>query len=182
MPRYRQAMNRSARARLNAAHFHATFRPSRPLEGAFARHCVSRTGCGVLRVCPCKRTPGRRPATPPFRHYERNVRMHHCETEGHRSCAPSDGFAKAGSGPTIAEVERREASIPAGMQGASQAPAGLRHWPAVGCRCTRAPFGAPLPLGRGGKRRGENANLGGLMPRENDDACLEASVARIERS
>ena len=25
------------------------------------------------------------------------------------------------------------------------APAGLRHWPADGCRCTRAPFGAPLP-------------------------------------
>ena len=25
------------------------------------------------------------------------------------------------------------------------APAGLRHWPADGCRCTRAPVGAPLP-------------------------------------
>jgi len=32
--------------------------------------------------CLCKQTPGRRPATPPFRHYERNVRMHQCETKG----------------------------------------------------------------------------------------------------
>jgi hypothetical protein len=33
-PRYRQAMNRSARARLDDPHFHATFGPSRPREGA----------------------------------------------------------------------------------------------------------------------------------------------------
>jgi len=28
--------------------------------------------------------PGRRPAKPPFRHYERNARMRQCETEEHR--------------------------------------------------------------------------------------------------
>ena len=63
-----------------------------------------------------------------------------------------------------------------GTRSASQALAGVRYSPAVGCRCTRAPFGAPLPPGRGGKRRGENANLGGLMPRENGDACLEEAA------
>src|SRR6185295_9046901 len=117
MPGYRQAMNRNARAHLDATYFHATFSPSRPLEGAFARHCVSRTGCGVLRVCPCKRTPGRRPATPPFRHYERNARMRQCETQGHRSCATPKRFAKAGPEPTIAAVERREASVADATQG-----------------------------------------------------------------
>jgi hypothetical protein len=68
----------------------------------------------------CKQTPGRRPAKPSFRHYERNVRMHQCEIDGHRSYATPRGFAKAGSEPIIAAVERREASIPRhGMRGAS---------------------------------------------------------------
>ena len=61
--------------------------------------------------------PGRRPAKPPFRHYERNARMRQCETQGHRSCATPERSAKAGPEPTTAAVERREASIPAGMQG-----------------------------------------------------------------
>jgi len=160
MPRYRQAMNRSARARLNAAHFHATFRPSRPLEGAFARHCVSRTGRGVLRVCPCKRTPGRRPATPPFRHYERNVRMHQCEIEGHRPIWHSPLTSRQGGPGT----NNRRGGAPRGERRRCDArrplaPAGLRHWPADGCRCTRAPVGAPLPSCRD---EGKLANLGGL--------------------
>ena len=40
-------------------------------------------------------------------------------------------FIPRGPGPTTAAVERREASIPRhGMQGASHAPAGVRHSPA----------------------------------------------------
>jgi hypothetical protein len=37
-----------------------------------------------------------------------------------------------------------------------------------GCRCTRAPVGAPLPSFC---KREILANLGGLTPRENDDVC-----------
>ena len=62
-------------------------------------------------------------------------------------------FIPRGAGPTAA-VERREASVPVRADCASLsawnarrplAPAGLRHWPADGCRCTRAPVGALLP-------------------------------------
>jgi hypothetical protein len=54
---------------------------------------------------------------------------------------------------------------------------GLREWPAHdnGCRCTRAPVGAPLPS----FGRGKDANLGGDKPREKDDACA-VFVARVE--
>ena len=34
-------------------------------EGAFARHCLSRTGCGVPRVCACTQSPGRPPEPRP---------------------------------------------------------------------------------------------------------------------
>ena len=49
-----------------------------------------------------------------------------------------------------AAVERREASIPRRADGESlpaRGHAGQRYWSAhnTGCRCTRAPFGAPLP-------------------------------------
>ena len=43
-------------------------------------------------------------------------------------------------------VRRLRKLVCAGTQGAcAMAPAGLRYWPADGCRCTRAPVGAPLP-------------------------------------
>jgi hypothetical protein len=51
--------------------------------------------CGLAR----NHAPGRRPATPSFRHYERNVRTHQCHVEGHRSCATPGDVAKAGSEP-----------------------------------------------------------------------------------
>ena len=56
-----------------------------------------------------------------------------------------DCFIPRGTGAENPAVERREASVSAETQGASQASAGLRHWSAQGCRCTRAPVGAPLP-------------------------------------
>ena len=116
--------------------------------------------------------PGRRPATPPFRHYERNVRMHQCETGGHRSCATPKGLAKAGPEPTIAAVERREASVLRyWTQGASHAPAGVRHSPADGCRCTRAPVGAPLP----------SLVMRGNM-QTSEDKCLARRMMRARKS
>ena len=79
-------------------------------------------------------------------------------------------FIPRGPGPTIVAVERREASVADATQGASQAPAGVRHSPADGCRCTRAPVGAPLPSL---SEEGAVQTSEGLMPRENDDACLK---------
>ena len=40
---------------------------------------------------------------------------------------------------------RRPATARLRASSSRYAPAGLRHWPADGCRCTRAPVGAPLP-------------------------------------
>ena len=117
--------------------FDATFAASRSRQGAFARHCDGRTGCGVPRVAVCKQLPGGS-GNPPS-----------AITSGREELA--DGEASLlhprGTGPTTAAVERREASVADGMgrKAPRYAPAGLRHWPADGCRCTRAPVGAPLP-------------------------------------
>jgi hypothetical protein len=43
----------------------------------------------------------------------------------------------------------------------AMAPAGLRYWPAQGCRCTRAPVGAPLPC-----------MVRGTVPQTSEDKCL----------
>ncbi len=97
-------------------------------------------------------------------------------TQGHRTCATPNGFS-GGIGATNPAVERREASVPVSADGASLsawnarrplAPAGLRHWPADGCRCTRAPVGAPPPHCYEGIWQTSEE----LMPRENKDACL----------
>jgi hypothetical protein len=83
-------------------------------------------------------------------------------------------FTPRGTGPTIAAVERREASIPAGMQGARYGACGptllVRPKGAVAqaCRCTRAPVGAPLPSH---VATGKQQTSGEPMPRENDGAC-----------
>ena len=66
--RYRQAMNRCGRVWLDDPDFDATFASSRSRQGAFARHCDGRTGCGVPRVAVCKQ-PREAPETrpPPLR-------------------------------------------------------------------------------------------------------------------
>ena len=56
-------------------------------------------------------------ALPPLRAERANAPM---QDRRARSCATPRGLAKAGPEPTIAAVERREASVPAGTQGASQ--------------------------------------------------------------
>ena len=78
--------------------------------------------------------------------------------------------------PARDRANNRRGGAPRGERPASWdvrrplAPAGVRHSPADGCRCTRAPVGAPLPslFEEGAVQTSE-----GLMPRENDDACLK---------
>ena len=53
-------------------------RPPRVLSRGIALAGRDAGSCGL----PMQASPGRRPATPPFRHYERNVRTHQCETKG----------------------------------------------------------------------------------------------------
>ena len=96
------------------------------------------------------------------------------QDRGHRSCATPEGLAKAGSEPTIAAVERREASIPRhGMQGASQR---LR------ATITGPPTGAAAPERLSALRfphvvmRENWQTSEGLMPRENDEACAERNA------
>ncbi len=107
--------------------------------------------------------------------------MRQCETEGHAHVnAPR--FRQGGPGAKKSprwSAERRASPgcancvswFARGREGERSRPAGLRHWPADGCRCTRAPVGAPLPRGCEGK----TANLGEQMPRENDDACAPST-------
>jgi len=54
---------------------------------------------------------------------------------------------------------RRPATARLRASSSRYAPAGLRHWPAEGCRCTRAPVGAPPPL----CYEGTTTNLGGAI-------------------
>ena len=58
-----------------------SFRSGR--QGCFREALLKQVGIGVLRVCLASKPPGDVRATPPSRHYERDVRMHQCETEGH---------------------------------------------------------------------------------------------------
>ena len=137
--RYRQAMNRRGRARLDDSDFHATFASSRSRQGAFARHCDGRIGCGVPRVAVCKATPGGS-GNPPS-----------ATTSGREVLADGEAYfasSRAGPGqqPPRWSAERRAFPL---ERKARYAPAGLRHWPAEGCRCTRAPVGAPLPSSSG---------------------------------
>src|SRR5262245_43616377 len=70
---------------------------------------------------------------------------------------------KRGPRPKIATVERREASVLRyWTQGASHAPGMSRHDMPNGCRCIRAPVGAP-PTPHGGTRI---QNSGTIVPRE----------------
>jgi hypothetical protein len=98
--------------------------------------------------------------------------MHPCQTEGHRSCATPQGMAKADSGPINRRGGAPRGERPPAARIAKADPRGDARTRVSGpikngCRCTQAPFGAPLPLAE----RDEYANLGGHMPREKDDAC-----------
>src|SRR6185436_11989758 len=108
---------------------------------------------------PCTQTPGGsgKTALPPLRAERANAPM---RDRGHRSCATPEGLAKAGPEPTIAAVERREASVPAGTQGA--------RW-RLRAYVTGPPTGAAAPERLSALRSlivetRDTANLGGRMP------------------
>src|SRR5262245_5897219 len=78
--------------------------------------------------------------------------------------------SRAGPEPKIPQwsAERR-ASYVTGREAFRKTPVGLRYWPAQGCRCTRAPVGAPLPhLARWGHWQTSED----ILPRENDAVCV----------
>jgi hypothetical protein len=130
------------------------------------------------------RRPGGARATPPIRHYERIVRMHAPKPEDTRRVRPtSEGFALAGSGPKnrrggAPRGERPPAAqtVKASLRGDACGP---REWSAhiTGAAAPERLSALRFPL----FVRGKDANLGGDMPRENDDACSDAaaSAARI---
>jgi len=148
----------------------------RPVHrGRLRRRARVGTGCGVLRAW-LVTTPREAP---------RQDRPS-ATTSGTRECASarSKGTAHV-QRPKVSprrvrsqqsprwSAERRTSRV-MGRRAPALAPAGVRHSPADGCRCTRAPVGAPLPS-RG--VREQLAKLGGLMPREKDDACVDYSRA-----
>ena len=114
--------------------------------------------------------PGRRPAKPPFRHYERNARMRQCETEGTAHVQRPKVSPRRDRSPQTAAVERREASVPAGTQGARDS-AFTRVFVAL-CACGRTSFARRrVPLHPSACRRSapslcvvrETAKLGGAF-------------------
>src|SRR6476661_6723737 len=85
---------------------------------------------------PCTQTPGGS-GNPPS-----------ATTSGREELADGEAFLLH---PARDRANNRRGGAPRGERPASWdvrrplAPAGLRYWPADGCRCTRAPVGAPLP-------------------------------------
>jgi hypothetical protein len=130
-----------------------------------------------------RRSGGSR-AKPPSRHYERDVRTHQCEIDGHRSCATPRGFAKAGSAPInrrggAPRGERPPAAqtVKANLRGDARGPASKvrskKRVPLHPSACRRS---APS-LCVSGKR----PSLGGVLPREKDDAWINGSVQQATK-
>jgi hypothetical protein len=82
-------------------------------RGRLRRRARVGAGCGVLRVWLVTRPPGGVRATPPFRHYERNVRMHPCRTKGHAHVHRPEDWPRRARSQKIAAVERRRRASPA---------------------------------------------------------------------
>jgi len=108
---------------------------------------MGRAGCGVPRVCRCKQTPGGSGNPPSATTSGRNKRVH---ARLRRAMELADGEAHL-LHPARDRANNRRGGAPRGERPTSLdarrplAPAGHHHWPADGCRCTRAPVGAPLP-------------------------------------
>jgi hypothetical protein len=125
--------------------------------------------------------PGRRPAKPPFRHYERNVRTHQCGTEGtahvHR-LKVSPRRAGANKSPRWS-AERRASPM--------RRKAPRKRLRASDNRPRRVPRKHPSACRRSAPSlcvRGSYAKLGGFLPREEDGACSDfiAAVAMREQA
>ena len=135
--------------------------PSRPPQGARREALHEQVGIGVLRVA-LQATPG-------------GLRNTALTTKGgregsSREIRDRDARSRLGQGP---KAENRRGGAPRGEH-----PRGCRRLaracgptrPVTGCLAgTRAPIGAPLPR----SREGTYSNLGGHLPRENDDACAD---------
>jgi hypothetical protein len=142
---YHQAMNSRARVRLTTSIFVAPCcRPAH--RGRLRRRARDRCGTGVLRVA-LSAAPGRRPATPPSRHYERDARTRYVKLESTAPLCNAQEIHRDGLGAKKSprwSAERRASPGCAdcvswsarGRKGERSRPAGLRHWPAKGCRCT----------------------------------------------
>jgi hypothetical protein len=138
---------------------------TRPAQGLQSCRPVRR---GCFREALLKQDGMRRPASlcmhtdareAPERHRPPATTGGTCE--GHRSCATPQGMAKAGSAPKNRRGGAPRGERPPARRHGESLPArgraDLRYWSALnGCRCTRAPVGAPLPSftrGRFGKAR-----------------------------
>ena len=122
------------------------FAPSRPLEvlsRGIAMAGRDAASCGLPMQADPREASGNT-ALPPLRAERANAPM---RDQGHRSCAPPDRLAKAGPEPTTAAVERREASVPAGTQGAQRQRvyARLRRAMRLRAYVTGPPTGAAAP-------------------------------------
>ena len=160
-------------------------RPAR-VRVLFARHRMSRTGCGVLRVCSMQAIPREasgNTALPPLRAERANAPMRDqraplmctarrfCHSASKTRVHALMGGLGANKSPRWS-AERRTSRV-MGRRAPALAPAGVRHSPADGCRCTRAPVGAPLPS----FVEREHANLGG--PSASRERSRMACVAVI---
>src|SRR5512138_376405 len=83
-------------------------RPPRVLSRGIAEAGWDAASCGLS----CTHPPGGARATPPSRHYERDLRMQPGEARGHRRVRqrPKESPRRA-RGQKTAAVERREASV-----------------------------------------------------------------------
>jgi hypothetical protein len=145
----------------------------RPVHrGRLRRRARVGAGCGVPRAW-LVTTPREAPETEPSATTSGREEL----TDGEALLASSRagpepinrrGGAPRGERPASWDVRRR-AEARSRASSTHYAPADLRYWSADGCRCTRAPVGAPLPSLCAVRK---TTNLGEPMPRENEAACV----------
>ena len=138
---------------------------------------MGRAGCGVPRVCRCKQTPGGSGNPPSATTSGRNKRVH---ARLRRAMELADGEAHL-LHPARDRANNRRGGAPRGehprwgarrlASACGRTSLARRRVPLHPSACRRS---APLICDEG-----QYANLGGQMPRENDDACAEV-VARVE--
>ena len=150
---YHHAINTRGRIRLDATVCSGTVAASRSRQGALREASHGQSGMRRPALLPCKQHPGGS-GNPPS-----------ATTSGREELTDGEAFLlhpapdrshKSRGGAPRGERRRCDARRPL-------TPAGHRHWPADGCRCTRAPVGAPLPsfVMRGNWQTSEDICLAG---------------------
>ena len=162
-------MNSCTHARLDRADFRGTVASSRSRQGAFARHCDGRAGCGVPRVAYASKPPGGS-GNPPS-----------ATTSGREELA--DGEAVTCFIPRGTGAKNRRGGAPRGERPRwTQGACVKARYARLHALCACGPTSLArrrVPLHPSACRRsapligdeGKHANLGGRMPRENDEAC-----------